>query len=268
LKKIFIMPLTKKQINDLALYLNQATLDSREVERLTLQHPDLSLSDAYKIQEAGVDIRISRGEKQIGMKMGLTSEAKRKQMNLPSPIYGVLTDRMKIEDSSTFLLHDKIHPKIEPEFAFIISRELRGEVSPDEVLAACSGVHLALEILDSRYLNFKYFSLPDVVADNSSSANFVLGRNTIPPEAADWSSLEMVMNVNGQITQKETSREISGNPVNSIIQLCGLLNKRGRSLPAGSIVLVGSPIQAISLVSGMDVSLKVRQMGEVSIHVR
>src|SRR5271156_1191079 len=120
------MSLTPKQIQDLAHDLDQAMLAACERERLTVRYPELSLSDAYQVQADGIALRFSRGERQIGLKMGLTSEAKRKQMNLELPIYGVLTDRMQVEDGAHFSLKGKIHPKIEPEIAFLIKKEIRG----------------------------------------------------------------------------------------------------------------------------------------------
>jgi 2-oxo-3-hexenedioate decarboxylase len=199
--------------------------------------------------------------------MGLTSEAKRRQMNLKSPCYGVLTDRMRVEDGATFGLKGTIHPKIEPEIAFVIGRELKGRVTREAALAACSGVCAAMEILDSRYVGFKYFSLPDVVADNSSSAWFVTGRKLAKPDAADWKNLQMTMEVNGQVAQSALSSEISGDPVLSIVQLCELLAESGLSLPAGSIVLAGAATAAVQLEPGMQVRLRVDPLGEVAIQV-
>jgi 2-oxo-3-hexenedioate decarboxylase len=259
------MSLKPEQILELARYLDQGMLEARELERITVKHPDLDLPDAYRIQDGGISLRKARGEKLIGLKMGLTSEAKRQQMNLKAPCYGVLTDKMKIEEGSIFDLKGRIHPKIEPEIAFIIKNELKGRVTREQALAACQGVCAAMEILDSRYVGFKYFSLPDVVADNSSSSYFVLGRNVLPPGAANWADLEMVMEVNGSPAQRARSSEISGDPVLSIVQLCELLAERGLSLPAGSIVLAGAATQAVQLEPGMEVRLKVQTLGEVSV---
>ena len=260
--------LNDKQIQELAQVLDLATREAREIERLTVKYPDLSLADAYRIQETGIRLRFSRGERLLGLKMGLTSEAKRKQMNLDSPCYGMLTDRMRTEEGSVFSLKGKIHPKIEPEIAFMIRREIRGIPTPKEALDSCSGVCAALEILDSRFTGFKYFSLPDVVADNSSSAYYVLGREVLPPDAADWGALEMTMEVNGQPAQTGLSSAISGNPVNSIVQLCELLSARGLSLPSGSVVLAGAATQAVQLEKGMKVELKVKKLGSMSIRVQ
>lgn len=261
------MSLKPEQILELARYLDQGMLEARELERITVQHTGLDLPDAYRIQDGGIALRRARGEKLVGLKMGLTSEAKRQQMNLKSPCYGVLTDKMRVEEGSTFSLQGKIHPKIEPEIAFIIKHELKGRVTREQALAACLGVCAAMEILDSRYVGFKYFSLPDVVADNSSSSYFLLGRNVLPPSAANWANLEMVMEVNGRPAQSARSSEISGDPVLSIVQLCELLDERGLSLSAGSIVLAGAATQAVQLEPGMDVRLKVQRLGEVSVRV-
>ena len=255
-------------LSELAKTLDNALLEAREIERLTVKVPDLALADAYRIQDAGIKFRLDRGEKLVGLKMGLTSKAKRDQMNLDSPIYGVLTDKMQVSDGSIFSLKAKIHPKIEPEIAFVMARELRGNVTPEQALAACSGICAA--ILDSRFVGFKYFSLPDVVADNSSSAYFVLGRELHKPADFDLQSLanlEMVMEVDGKQVQTAPSSAISGNPVNSIVQLCELLGARGLALPAGSIVLAGAATQAVQMAAGMKVRLKVQRLGEVSIGV-
>lgn len=251
----------------LARLLDDARLQAREVPPLTRQHPDLSLRDAYAIQAEGIRLRLARGERQVGLKMGLTSEAKRRQMNLDSPVYGVLTDRMEVPANGVFRLAGSLHPKIEPEIAFRISRELRGTITREQALEACASVFAAMEILDSRYVDFKYFSLPDVVADNSSSSMFVLGTQEHPPHGLDLRSLQMVMEVNGERVQAARSDAISGDPVQSVVQLCALLAERGEALPAGSVVLAGAATAAHMLKAGDRVRLTVEGLGEVAVSV-
>ncbi|NMO21132.1 4-oxalocrotonate decarboxylase [Pyxidicoccus fallax] len=250
---------------ELARALDAARLERREVAPLTREVPQLSLPDAYAIQEAGIRLRLSRGERVVGLKMGLTSEAKRRQMNLDSPVYGVLTDRMQVPADGVVRLSEGIHPKIEPEIAFRIGRELKGKVTRDEALDACVSVFAAMEILDSRYRDFKYFSLPDVVADNSSSSLFVLGTAEHPPRAMDLTRLEMKMSVNGEVVQAARSDAISGDPVVSLLQLCELLAERGQVLPAGSIVLAGAATAAHMLKPGDRVQLTVEGLGSVAV---
>jgi 2-oxo-3-hexenedioate decarboxylase len=261
------MAMTERNHQELALLLDQARLEARSVPPLTKTHPDLPLRDAYSIQAEGVRLRIAHGERVVGMKMGLTSEAKRKQMNLDSPVYGVLTDRMQVPAGGVFRLQGTIHPKIEPEIAFRTSRELRGRITREQALDACASAMAAMEILDSRYIDFKYFSLPDVVADNSSSSMFVLGTTERPPRELDLTRLQMSMEVNGAQVQSALSNAISGDPILSVVQLCELLDARGESLPAGSIVLAGAATAAHMMQPGDQVRLTVEGLGSVSVSV-
>jgi len=254
-----------KDLEALALRLHSARLEAREVERLTADAPELSLDDAYAVQEAGVRLRLRDGERLVGLKMGLTSEAKRKQMSLDSPVYGVLTDRMQLTDGGALPLKGSIHPKIEPEVAFKIGRELRGSISIEQAAEACSGVAAAMEILDSRYRGFKYFSLPDVVADNSSSFLFVVSNHWRPLAGLVLDRLKMTMSVNGVAKQSAESSAISGHPLISIVQLCELLARRDRALPAGSIVMAGAATVAEVLQPGDKIELTVDGLGSVSV---
>src|SRR5437763_3525035 len=124
----------------------------------------------------------------------------RVQMNVCAHICGVLIGSMLVEDEVR--VQDGVHPKIEPEIAFVTARELRGKISREEALAACSAVAPALEILDSRFIGFKYFSLPDVVADDCSSWRFALGPLRKP---RDTGGLRMRMLVDGRVVQATDS---------------------------------------------------------------
>lgn len=252
-----------EKVSKWANYLDAGMLEAHELERITAAEPELGLEDAYAIQQAGIRLREARGEKIIGYKMGLTSKAKREQMGLHAPVYGVLTDRMQVRGN--FHLKGTIHPKIEPEIAFLIGKQLSGKVTESDVLAACSGVAAALEILDSRYKGFKYFSLPDVVADNSSSAWFTVGEFRKDFSGLNLAALGMRMSVNGQLAQQAVSSEISGSPVQSVIQLCELLAGHGKVLPAGSIVLAGAATVAVQLEPGMTVQLDVDSLPPVRL---
>jgi 2-oxo-3-hexenedioate decarboxylase len=254
-----------KDLEALAQRLHSARREASEVAPLTTDTPALTLGDAYAIQEAGIRMRLGEGERLVCLKMGLTSEAKRKQMSLDSPVYGVLTDRMQIADVGKLPLKGSIHPKIEPEVAFKIARELRGNITLEQAADACSGVAPAMEILDSRYRGFKYFSLPDVVADNSSSFLFVVGATWHPLAGLAIDRLKMTMSVNGDPKQTAESSAISGHPLVSIVQLCQLLAQRDRALPAGSIVMAGAATVAEVLHAGDKIELVVDGLGSVSL---
>ena len=241
----------------LARVLDEALTGRREIPPLGKTHGEFDLAAEYEVQARGIALREKRGEKIVGYKMGLTSEAKRKQMSLGAPIYGVLTDAMRVAD--TLRVGDGVHPKIEPEIAFVTARPLHGTVTREEAFAALQSVAPALEILDSRFTGFKYFSLTDVVADNCSSWKFALGALQKPGRV---DGLRMTMSVNGVKVQETDSNSISGHPLDSLVQLVAMLP---HPLPAGSIVLAGAATVAEPLRPGMSVKLQVDGLGEMEV---
>lgn len=259
------MAATGDEITACAKLLDDARRAGREVERLTRTRPGLTLADGYRIQAAGVELRLAAGEKILGWKMGLTSQAKRQQVGLDSPICGVLTSGMFLLTPAETRLPEHIHPKIEPEVAFFIERRLAGRVTPEEALAACRGVSAALEIIDSRFVDFQYFSLPDVVADNCSAYRFVLGDTRLPPGEVDLADASMVMELDGAVVAEGSTRAISGHPINSVVDLCALLHSRGLALEPPAIVLAGAATQAIALQRGAKVRLSVAGLGTASL---
>ncbi len=260
-------PLEASKIESLAKRLTDARLNAAPIEQISNSETEFDQNDAYSIQELGIAHRVESGEKIIGLKMGLTSEAKRKQMNLDSPLYGVLTNKMQCENKGSYSLKNQIHPKIEPEVAFLFNKDLEGIVTREEVLAACEAVCPCMEILDSRYQQFKYFSMEDVISDNSSSSQFILGNWVKEFRSVDLGNLKMEMFVNGELSQSGNSSAISGDPIISIIQQCELLAKRNQKIHAGQFVLAGAATAAVQLMPGMEIELKVESLGNVSIKV-
>lgn len=256
-----------KTVEALAERLHRARKEGREIPPLGREHPALTVADAYRIQAAGIARRIADGERVVGMKMGLTSEAKRRQMNLHAPVYGVLTAQMEVQ-GGVFRIAGSLHPKIEPELAFRTRVDLHRPLSREEALDACEVALPALELLDSRYTDFKYFSLPDVVADNSSSFMFALGRTERPPRSLDLSRVTLRMEVDGRTVQSATGDAISGDPILSVVQLSQLLAEHGGRLAAGSIVLAGAATAAHMLRAGERVRLIADELGEVVVDVQ
>lgn len=231
---------------DLARLLDDARLQRREVERLTARSP-LTIPEAYAIQAEGIKLRLTRGERVIGMKMGLTSRAKMLQMGVDSPIRGVLTDAMEIRDQGVFDWETAIHPRVEPEVVFWIAEDLGAEATRADVLRACGGVALGLEILDSRYKDFS-FTLPDVVADNTSACAFVCGPKADP--SISVGNIAITLEIDDRVIEIGKSSAIYGHPADSVVELCRMLGASGEKLKAGSVVLAGSPTAAAPLKRG------------------
>lgn len=253
------------EIQQLAQQLHGSRTSRTSQQKLTAAHPGLSLADAYAVMRAGVALRLADGETVVGYKMGLTSQAKREQMEIDSPCYGTLTDVMHVHSGESFEVASGIHPRIEPEIAFRTARALRGKVTREQVLEALEGVCAALEIIDSRYEGFKYFSLNDVVADNSSSAYFVLAAGWEPVQGHKYPELRMRMSIDGAIRHEARASAISGDPVLSVVQLVEMLDRDGLELPAGSIVLAGAATVAEPLSPGHEITLEVDGMAPVTV---
>lgn len=253
-------------IDELAAILDRAAHDATPVAQLTIEHPDLTLADAYKIQRASIARRIERGETSVGMKMGLTSHAKMEQVGVHEPIYGHLTSDMKRSSGDRLFMSQQIHPRIEPEIAFILAKDLRGPVTAAEALDAVEWVVAALEVIDSRFENFS-FTLEDVVADNASSTRFFLGETRRRPDDLELGNLGMVVELNGEVVETGSSAAILEHPARSLAALANMLAPLGEYVPAGSIVLAGGATKARHLAAGDKVTLQVDELGRVDVSV-
>ncbi len=183
----------------LAKTVDDAARNARAIAQLS-QKTAITADEGYDVQAASFARRLDRGERQVGVKMGFTSRAKMIQMGVSDMIWGRLSSAMLVEDGGEIDLDDYVHPRVEPEIAFLLGAPLDGPVTAVEALAAVEAVAPAMEIIDSRYRKFK-FSLADVVADNCSSSGFVVGPWQNPD--ADLSNLGMVMEFNGRPVQIE-----------------------------------------------------------------
>ncbi|KXU29433.1 4-oxalocrotonate decarboxylase [Sphingobium sp. 22B] len=224
-----------------------------------------SEADAYRIQAASIERRLSRGERRIGMKMGFTSRAKMVQMGVHDMIWGRLTDAMLVEEGGSLDLSRYVHPRVEPEIAFLIGKPLAGTVSLLEAQAAIAGIAPAMEIIDSRYENFK-FSLGDVIADNASSSGLVVGPWNAPDSSIE--NLGMIMSFDGVPVQIGSSAAILGHPLRALVAAARLVAQGGESLSPGDIVLAGAATSAEALKPGVQVRLEVQRLGSIEFGVR
>ncbi len=256
----------KDTIVKLAEIVDTAAMNAEPIEMLTASYPELDLERAYDVQRASMARRFNRGEKLVAMKMGLTSRAKMEQMGVHNPIYGHLTDEMMRSNGDAIVRSEHCHPRVEPEVAFILGKDLVGPVTSAEALDAVEWVCGALEVIDSRYKDFK-FTLIDVVADNASSTRFFLGETRKRPEDLDLGNLGMVMELNGKVAETGSSAAILEHPARSLAELANMLAERGEKLVAGQIVLAGGATKAIHVDTGDHVHLTVQDLGTVDLFV-
>jgi 2-keto-4-pentenoate hydratase len=265
----------------LADILQQALQTRTAVGKLTDDYP-LDLAGAYRVQRLGIDRRVARGERIVGVKMGFTSKAKMAQMGVDDVIWGILTDTMAVPgasgdgdttQSAPYDLSGLIHPKVEPEIVFRLGRR----VENTDVESAVDAVAVGYEILDSRFENYK-FTLPDVVADNASAAGFGIGEwhavTTQTAQAAepaqvaapasprpDISDLPVTLAVDGQPVRTASTAAILGDPWESLRAAARLATQAGVPLEAGWIVLAGGITEAVPLTPGAVVTVTAETLG-------
>jgi 2-keto-4-pentenoate hydratase len=259
------MALSDAQAEEWAARLREAERSGSTLPPLTAAIPGLTAADAYAIQLAGIDAKRREGRKVVGKKIGLTSQAMQRMLNVDQPDYGHILDDMIVEDGGEFPVGNLIQPKIEPEIAFILDRDLKGPgVTAVEVLAATRFVIPALEIIDSRIEGWK-IKLCDTIADNASSARVVLGGTPRRVDQLDLKLIGMVLEKNGRVAQTGAGAAVLGHPANAVAWLANAIGEFGVTLHAGEIVMPGAISAAVDVAAGDLLRASFDGLGTVSV---
>ena len=261
------MALPASVISELATVVDDAQRNVAEIVKLTDSQPDMDLADAYAVQAELARRWRGEGRRLTGYKGGLTSKAKMVQMGLDTPVFGVLMGDTCVPDGDVVDMAGLIHPKVEAEIAFVTSRELSGDVSIDEVLAATEFVLPAIEVIDSRYKDFK-FDIQSVVADNTSAARYVVGGSPRRPDGLDLRLLGVVMERNGEVVGTAAGAAVMGHPAASVVELVKWLAGDGKALPEGSLVMTGGVTEAVAVLAGDHVTARVQHLGTVGVRFK
>jgi len=257
--------LNEQQIAELAEYLETCELEARDAQKITDRYPDMDFEDAYAVQYAIRQRKLDRGTRLAGLKVGLTSRAKMKQMGVETPIYGFLVDYFDRPDGGDIETDQLIHPKVEAEIAFVTKAPLKGPgVHVGNVLAATDFVIPAVEIIDSRYENFR-FDLISVIADNASSSRFVLGGKAARHDEIDMRNLGVVMEKNGEVVELGAGAAVLGHPAASVALLANMLGARDEEIPAGTLILTGGVTAAVTVEKGDSVNVRFQDLGSVGM---
>ena len=259
------MTLNASTLDQLAEHLENCQLKAQDTLMITESHPDMDWDDAYAIQDRILARKLARGARVVGYKAGLTSHAKMKQMGVTDPVFGFLVDEFVVPEGAEIKVSELIHPKVEPEICFITRTELKGPgCHIGAVLAASDVVLPGIEVIDSRYRDFK-FDLKSVVADNTSAARFVVGGRIAAARDVDLRTLGVVLEKNGLPVAMGAGAAVLGHPAAAVAMLVNHLGRRGQSLPAGSLVLSGGITEAVAVQAGDNVTLRIQNLGSVSV---
>jgi 2-oxopent-4-enoate/cis-2-oxohex-4-enoate hydratase len=257
--------MTPQTIESLGDELYDALTHCRVVEPLTSRHADISVEDAYAIQQHLNGRRLRAGERIIGKKIGVTSQAVMSMLGVNQPDFGMLTDAMVYNEGESIPAARLIQPKAEGEIAFVLKRRLQGPgVTAADVLAATEGVMACFEIVDSRVRDWK-IKIQDTVADNASCGVFVLGDRLVDPKRVDLHTCGMVLEKNGEIAVTGAGAATMGSPLAAVAWLANTLGRVGVALEAGEVVLSGALAAMVPVKGGDSLRVTIGGIGGCSV---
>ena len=237
----------------------------RTVASITGRVADVTIDDAYQISRRMLERRLADGERVVGKKIGVTSEAVQRMLDVHQPDFGFLTDAMMFDSGATIPIETLIQPRAEGEIAFVLARDLEGPgVTEADVLDATRWVRSCFEIVDSRVRDWK-IRIQDTVADNASSGVFVLGRDEVDPRAVDLVGCRIAIVKNGAPLSQGVGAAALGSPLASVAWLANTLSRFGIALRAGEVILSGSLVPLEPVRAGDRMSLSLEGVGTASV---
>lgn len=252
-------------INRLGDELYTALTTGEVLAPLTERHPEITIEDAYHIQQRMLARRLDAGETVIGKKIGVTSKAVMNMLGVHQPDFGWLTDGMVFNEGESIPMNTLIQPKAEGEIAFVLKHELQGPgVTAADVLRATEGVMACFEIVDSRIRDWK-IKIQDTVADNASCGVFVLGDRMVDPREVDLATCGMVLEKNGEIVVTGAGAATLAHPVNAVVWLVNMLGTLGIGLKAGEVVLSGALGAMVPVSAGDNLRVSIGGIGGCSV---
>ena len=220
---------------------------------------------AYAVQRAGIARRVEAGATVVGRKVGLTSLAVQAQLGVEQPDFGVLLDDMGHPDGATIPIHGLLQPRVEAEVAFVLGADLaEGDLDDAQVRAAVARVLPALEIVDSRIAGWD-ITFADTVADNGSSALYVLGSQARTVDEVEPLEVEMTMSRNGEVVSSGTGAACLGDPLHALAWLARTSRDLGEPLRAGEVVLSGALGPMVDVAAGDTFEAQISGLGSVSV---
>ena len=251
--------------DELAADLAEAERTRVGIAPLTDANPDIDVVDAYEIQLINIRQRVAEGARVVGHKVGLSSKVMQQMMGVDEPDYGHLLAEMEVFEETPVQTDRYLYPRVEVEVGFVLAQDLPGEeCTEDDVLAATAAFAPAIELIDTRIKDWK-IKLCDTIADNASSAGFVLGKERVAPADIDIKNIDAVLTRNGEEIARGRSDAVLGNPVTAVAWLARKVAGFGVRLKAGDIVLPGSCTFAVEARPGDNFVAEFDGLGSVRL---
>jgi 2-oxo-hept-3-ene-1,7-dioate hydratase len=238
--------LDKHTVVELAQRLENAERSRAQIRQFSIEHPGMTIEDAYAIQKEWIHLKTKAGRQVKGHKIGLTSKAMQASSNISEPDYGALMDDMFFADGSAVPMSRFIVPRVEVELAFILGKPLNGPgCTIFDVLEAVDYVTPAIEIIDARIhqidpetkVTRKVF---DTISDNAAGAGLIMGGRPFKPLDGDMRWISALLLRNGVIEESGVAAAVLNHPANGVAWLANKLAPHGVTLKAGEVILGGS----------------------------
>ncbi|MBN9078304.1 MAG: 2-oxo-hepta-3-ene-1,7-dioic acid hydratase [Rhizobiales bacterium 65-79] len=263
--------MTPNQIEDAARRLFEAERTRKQIRLLSLDFPEATMDDAYKVQAALVRRKVASGLAIRGWKIGLTSKAMQSALNIDIPDSGILFDDMFFPDGGTVPAGRFIQPRVEAEIAFVMKAPLKGpDISVDDVLDATDHIAPALEILDTRIERVnretgKARTFFDTISDNAANAGIVVGDRTCDPREVDLRWIGAIVSRNGEVEETGLGAGVLDHPAMGIVWLANRLHRYGMEISAGQTVLSGSFVRPVEARPGEKIAADFGRHGTLRI---
>ena len=252
-------------IEQLGDELHQALQRRTPIEPLSQRYPQLSIADAYAIQQRMISHRLTAGERLVGKKIGVTSQAVMTMLGVNQPDFGHMLDGMAYGEGAVIEAASLIQPKAEGEIAFVLKHDLVGPgITAADVLRATEGVMPCFEIVDSRIRDWQ-IGIVDTVADNASCGAFVLGSRLVHPRDLDLITCGMVLEKNGAVVVTGAGAATMNSPVNAVAWLANTLGRLGIALRAGEVILSGALGAMVPVSRGDNLRVSIGGLGSCSV---
>ncbi|QIS17384.1 2-keto-4-pentenoate hydratase [Nocardia terpenica] len=236
--------------SELAADLAAAERDRVPVDPLITRYPDIDVVDAYEIQLINIRRRLAGGARVVGHKVGLSSKAMQQMMGVDEPDYGHLLGEMRVFEDVPVEAARYLYPRVEVEVGFVLGKDLPGaDCTEDDVLDATVAYAPAIELIDTRIKDWN-IALCDTIADNASSAGWVLGVERVEPDRLDIKNIDARLTRNTEVVAEGRSDAVLGDPTIAVAWLARKVASFGVRLRAGDIVLPGSCTRAIDARPG------------------
>jgi 2-keto-4-pentenoate hydratase len=250
---------------EVAAALVAAERDRLPIPPLRETWPDIDVVDAYEIQLLNIGRRVDAGVAVRGHKVGLSSRAMQEMMGVGEPDYGHLLADMAVADGGLVSAGRFCYPRVEVEVGFVLGAPLPGEgCTEDDVIAATEAVAPAIELIDSRIIDWD-IQIADTIADNASSAGYVLGPDRVKPTELDLRAIDARLLRNGDEIATGRSDAVLGNPVTAVAWLARKVAAFGVTLDAGHVILPGSVHRAVDVRPGDDFEAVLDGLGSVRL---